>query len=132
MGKMNDDEIINEVSSWEKAQRAERAAQRRDLWSVLRWCALGLVGAAGIVAISQIAPRCAASVQVERVQRETENAQRHVQQENAWAACLKALGLAQCDAIEARLAERCLVPTTDVNSAAANSTADCLRAEISQ
>lgn len=111
---MNDDDIINKADKLQRDELAAKQARSRG-WM---WTIFGSVMSVSLAsAVVLLVPHCAE----QKAQRENDDAHRHAEQEQAWSDCVRMLGYARCDAIEARLSERCL---------AARVARDCLEAEV--
>jgi cytochrome c-type biogenesis protein CcmH/NrfG len=118
-----DQDLINQVDEMDRREQetrreAERMRNRRlngAIWGVFGVLVLGLLWGSVVVMWPlwqeyQAAQALAA-------------ADRHEAQEQAWKACVFAIGIERCNLIEERLAERCLEQD-------ASGMSKCLKAEI--
>lgn len=120
-----DEKIVSTVDNWEKEQqRTQREAERmrhrrrvRVIWSVFGVLVLAMLGGAAWVVVPMWQEHKAAKAAAA--------ADRHEAQDQAWQACVNAIGLEKCNLIEERLAERCLELDSGGRS-------KCLKAEIEE
>lgn len=103
-----DQDLVNTVDAWDErehetrreAERLRHVRRSRFIFGFTAVVALGMIGGAAWI--------CIPMWQEYKAAQAAAAADKHVAQEQAWKACVNAIGIEKCDLIEERLAERCL------------------------